>query len=569
MMISSIVKKEVVELSSQKRYLVIFLLQSLVALFIVVMSSSGHELAQDFMPPGMVEFAPLGVVGDSELVKRLELIKELEIIRLEFENARDLFDRDYIPAFVVFPEDFHEELKNGHTSKIIFFIDEGDPKSVFIKSEIENLIDDYSREVTEERIGRNKLQKDYIFNPIVLERIELGKLEKKTVEEKNTLGQYILLLVLLLPIFTSANLISDSIVGEKERGTIEILLSSPTPRFEILFGKIISILILMSIHIGMWIFFLELLGVTIYNHIILFLFLLLTGTWLIGIGVVISAYSNSIKEASLVFSFIYMFLFFLFFVPLPLESAGIMSGVMRFSPLASIITIASQKEFVWGSLSASVPMLFALIFITFSIGKKMMDSECLLLGFNTQDFILENMIIFEKNFDSFVAEKISRAFLACFLVSSLVVIPTILIELLPVVLMIVMFRWHGIMLAILSLTFIEEFMKPVGLYSLSYRGKLTIKKSFLFGAASGFGFALMETFLLTFASYLRGWPVSEVFFYHLQVMPIHIITTLILGGFIAVSERFPKTFYSKRFWIGLALTTIIHSLYNAKVVGLI
>ncbi|MFQ6051230.1 MAG: ABC transporter permease [Candidatus Hydrothermarchaeota archaeon] len=567
-MISSIVKKELVELSSQKRYLVMFLLQSFVALFIVVISSSTHGVTQDFMPPGMIEFAPLGVVGDSELVKRLELIKELEIIRLDFEKALDLFERDYIPAFVVFPKDFHDELEKGHTSKIILFLDGGDPKSVFIKSEIENLIDEYSREITEERIGESKIQKDYIFNPVVLKRIELGRLEKGG-EEKNTFGEYILLLVLLLPLFTSANLISDSIVGEKERGTLEILLSSPASRSKILSGKVISILILMSIHIATWILFLELLGVKIYNHITLFVYLLLTGTWLIGIGVVISAYANSIKEASLVFSFVYMFLFFLLFVPLPLESAGIISGVMKFSPLASILTIAGQKEFLWKNLSVSVFVLFSLIFLTFIVGKKMIDSESLLLGFNTQEFVLENIVSLERSFDSFVSDKISRALLACFLVSSLIVIPTILIELFPVVLLVVLFKWRGIVLAILSLTFIEEFLKPVGLYSLSYREKLTIKKSFLLGAISGFGFASMETFLLTITSYLRGWSVSDVFLYHLQVMPIHVITTLILGGFIAVSGRFPENFYSRKFWIGLILATVMHSFYNAKVVGLI
>jgi sodium transport system permease protein len=118
--------------------------------------------------------------------------------------------------------------------------------------------------------------------------------------------------VLMLFLFTGAQtLASESIAGEKERGTIATMLATPVKRFEIALGKIfgLSVTVLISAtssFLGLMLSLPNLVGsesftLSMYGPLTYFLlFIIILSTVLIFIVLIsiISAYAKSIKEAT-------------------------------------------------------------------------------------------------------------------------------------------------------------------------------------------------------------------------------------------------------------------------------
>lgn len=148
-------------------------------------------------------------------------------------------------------------------------------------------------------------------------------------------------LVLLLPIFLSMNILSDSIVGEKERKTFEILLASPLKRIEIVLGKILPILIISIIQISLWALVLGVRGISIFNLPLLLLFLSIVMLLLFSLSIVFSNISSSITESNLFLTLFMMIITLIMFVPMPFENP-IIKEIMSYSPIIPIIKIASN-----------------------------------------------------------------------------------------------------------------------------------------------------------------------------------------------------------------------------------
>lgn len=122
--------------------------------------------------------------------------------------------------------------------------------------------------------------------------------------------------ILLLPFFLAGNIVTDSIVGEKERKTFEILLMAPVSSSTVVVGKIIPILGFSMLQSIVWILLLDLLRVPIYNMFALLFILFFVGLGFVGIGVIISMMVDSTKEANSAITVVLVFATFVLFMPL-------------------------------------------------------------------------------------------------------------------------------------------------------------------------------------------------------------------------------------------------------------
>ncbi len=150
-------------------------------------------------------------------------------------------------------------------------------------------------------------------------------------------------LILLLPIFLSMNILSDSIVGEKERKTFEILLASPLKRIEIVLGKILPIFTISILQISLWVLVLSVRGISIFNMPLLLLFLSIVMLLLFSLSIVFSNISSSITESNLFLTLFMMIITLIMFVPMPFENP-FLKEVMGYSPIIPIIKIASNPS---------------------------------------------------------------------------------------------------------------------------------------------------------------------------------------------------------------------------------
>ncbi|MEA1994283.1 MAG: ABC transporter permease subunit [Euryarchaeota archaeon] len=178
-------------------------------------------------------------------------------------------------------------------------------------------------------------------------------------------------IVLLLPVFLSMNMLSDSIVGEKERKTFEILLASPLTRFEIILGKIIPVVSLGFVQVSLWLFVISRKNIHIKNIAVLYAFLLVLMVLFFSLSVIFSMISSNIREANLYLTLFMMGLSFLMFVPLP--SMGVLDGIITYSPVVGIVKITTN------ALSISIVPYFiiylALALTTIFIAKKVLEKD--------------------------------------------------------------------------------------------------------------------------------------------------------------------------------------------------
>ncbi|KYK37437.1 MAG: ABC transporter permease [Theionarchaea archaeon] len=145
-------------------------------------------------------------------------------------------------------------------------------------------------------------------------------------------------LVLLLPVFFSMNILSDSIVKEKERKTLEILFSVPMRREEIIIGKIIPVVVLGLAQVIAWTTLLRLIYPFLYNIPLVILFLVMIMAFFFSSAVAFSTYAGTMRESNLFLILFMMAVTFLVFVPFPKE----FSFLSRLSPMGGIVAFSSN-----------------------------------------------------------------------------------------------------------------------------------------------------------------------------------------------------------------------------------
>src|SRR5664280_2391309 len=116
---------------------------------------------------------------------------------------------------------------------------------------------------------------------------------------QQTLKKVMLVILLFLPLLLFGNIIIDSIVGEKERKTGEILIAMPISHAQIIIGKSVAVALTISLQVAMWLIILLLAGFHINNPLLVLMFVILTSIPIIGVTSVVAAYAKNYKEAGI------------------------------------------------------------------------------------------------------------------------------------------------------------------------------------------------------------------------------------------------------------------------------
>ncbi|MDP3066153.1 MAG: ABC transporter permease [Methanobacteriaceae archaeon] len=184
-----------------------------------------------------------------------------------------------------------------------------------------------------------------IQEPVTLKEVPVAENEKVEIALESAyfveiMYGFIMPFILLLPFFLASNIVTDSIVGERERKTFEILLMVPLSSTMVVLGKIIPILAFSLIQSVAWILLLDLLQVPIFNTLLMVAVLFSMGLGFIGVGILISILVDSTKEANSAITLVLVFATFILFVPLFIKS-GMFQGVFNFIPTVLMVKIAS------------------------------------------------------------------------------------------------------------------------------------------------------------------------------------------------------------------------------------
>ncbi|WP_055669239.1 ABC transporter permease [Desnuesiella massiliensis] len=156
----------------------------------------------------------------------------------ESSNVEEDVKNGKILLALEIPNDFDKDVAEEKTSNINIIYDNSSQKSQMAISKIEAFIDAYSKNVVSQRLSKRNIEQK-LLTPINIER-------KTTEKESEGFSKFMLslLLPLLLVIYSVSGPIApatDLGAGEKERGTLEPLLTTKASRMSLLWGKFFAI----------------------------------------------------------------------------------------------------------------------------------------------------------------------------------------------------------------------------------------------------------------------------------------------------------------------------------------
>lgn len=349
-------KKELGDITSERVYILAFFVQMIIVIGIIyaalLYTSVAAPETSIFV---QIEGPRIAVIGESNEFTRV-LTNDLDVYYAKGEPKEILRSTGSV-AVLTIPEDFLD-VARAKGIEINLTLDNTNILSGFADVTISNAAREFSKRLVRERLSEKFDNPDTILSPI--------KIEEKSVETRGKLTvsfspefieiMYGLLIpfILLLPTFLSMNMMTDSIVGEKERRTYESLISTPLSKREIILGKALPILFVAVLQAFLWALLLGIKDIVVYNLVLLLAMLFLLDLVFVGFGIMISAVSENIKESNLIVTVLLILTSLAFFAPLSVKKE-----LYELSPISLISRLSSNPSVQYQDIF--LPLIILLI----------------------------------------------------------------------------------------------------------------------------------------------------------------------------------------------------------------
>ncbi len=229
----TIIKKELKRFFTDYRILFSLFLPGVL---IFIMYSIMGSFMSKAMDPKITEFN-VAIVNEPEEFKSFLKVEgwEVKINEKDYEKqeAIELIKNKELDLYIAYDENFYMnmesyEVGSGEPPKVEIYYNSSAESSAIIYSYYTECLDEFESTIS------NKFD----INPNINENYNQVEDKDMTVQ----ILSYVMPLLLTTFLFTgSLGICSESIAGEKERGTIATLLITPTKRSHIVLGKIISL----------------------------------------------------------------------------------------------------------------------------------------------------------------------------------------------------------------------------------------------------------------------------------------------------------------------------------------
>ena len=219
----NILKKELRELFRDKKSLAMMLI---IPIFIPLIMLGMSALFEMQTNKDIEEYNKIGFTYElSEEEKEIAKQMNIEIVNGSEEELRQKYDNGEIDLYIT---------KDGN--KYIINSD-GSDNSSYAKNMMESYFNTYKQYLQGEYLTENNIDSNQVFNIITV--------EENVFEQENFFGNYIknyAFLFIIMAITVSATYpATDTTAGEKERGTLETLLTFPIKSKDIIVGKFLAV----------------------------------------------------------------------------------------------------------------------------------------------------------------------------------------------------------------------------------------------------------------------------------------------------------------------------------------
>jgi sodium transport system permease protein len=236
--IAVVYRKELTEALRDRRTLISSLLVP-VLLFPLLTAGLGAAIsalvgrAKEEIPKIMI----LGGEDSPRIVEELHGLKKIEVVPLAANWKDQVINKD-IRAAVEIPPGFQNDLAQQKVVAVKIYIYHGDLKSDLAGDTIQTGLESYRTAIVKENLSARNIP-ETALKPFKVEQDNVAPPEKVG---GAAFGGVIGYMVILLCLTGSMYPAMDLTAGEKERGTMETILSSPISRVDLVLGKFFLVL---------------------------------------------------------------------------------------------------------------------------------------------------------------------------------------------------------------------------------------------------------------------------------------------------------------------------------------
>lgn len=372
----TITKWEFKNTLSSRKFLMIFFMQLSVLILMIfffnmfignIESEKGIALS-----PSLTGFASIGVSDNSGLFKKQLNHELLDVKSLSSNGSINQVKNGKITAALIIPQNFTNRIDEFQTSNLDLFVDYGDPKRSVILEEVNSTVKVLSSSISNQWIN-SFASENKTAEPTVKE-------EKKGESLPLRLIRKMMIAVLLfLPLFLFGNIVIDSVVGEKERKTGEILIAMPLSHSDVIIGKNFAVVLTIAVQVALWLIILLAAGFDIKNPFLVYLLIILTSIPIVGVTSIIASYSKNYKEAGIGLSFVYITIVGFLIVP-ALAYISSKAAISNISPMTLAMRLFSGENI--STTDFMVPIIFILItsLISYWISIKLFKRDDITFG---------------------------------------------------------------------------------------------------------------------------------------------------------------------------------------------
>ena len=235
--VSVVYRKELTEWLRDRRTLISTVLVPLLAFPLLI---SGMIALTSAMLSSVKKEVPKVVIihgeNSPQLVAALRANKELEIVPYA-DNWKDQISSKEIRAAVEIPSGFDASLEGSSPETVQIHYYQGEVKSEFGVGHVEESLKTFRDDFVKKRLEAKNLP-DSLISPFKSERHNVAPPEKVG---GASIGSFIGYMVIILSMTGAMYPAIDLTAGEKERGTMETILSSPISRLDLVLGKFLLI----------------------------------------------------------------------------------------------------------------------------------------------------------------------------------------------------------------------------------------------------------------------------------------------------------------------------------------
>ena len=180
------------------------------------------------------------VLGGADSPRVVEDLKRLEGIKFvdPTDNWKDRIVNKEVGAAVQIPDGFEAHLAQQKSDTVKIFNYKNEIKSEFASTNVEKALKKYGENIVKDRLAANNLAPS-VLNPFEIKQENVAPLEKVG---GAAIGGLLGYFVIMLCFQGAMHPAIDLTAGEKERGTMETILSSPISRTHLVLGKFFLVL---------------------------------------------------------------------------------------------------------------------------------------------------------------------------------------------------------------------------------------------------------------------------------------------------------------------------------------